>query len=171
MISLTLLVITLLIHVILTEDEEKAYKEIETYHTKAQNNNYISFYFFSFLKYKLHRFKKKRPISEFFMAWNDYKIFYEQYAIQIRAGLKTPFDIDRFGFNLFEIWENGILDANYSFAMNLKNISESLVPISESNWEHMNEYKIAKQNSFRMHNLAKIMSSIGSKFEINGNTC
>jgi hypothetical protein len=163
---LSLFVVAIMHYTLLDAEEEKAYKQIDVVHTQTQENNFITNYFNTYIKYKMWRFKKKKEIRDYFIKKNRYKIVREAHLLKIKASLEKPFDMIEFCDNVRDVWDEEALENKYSIAVNCDKITNSIEPLIHRAQSTLNSGKTSKKYAFKLFNLARLMVNIGTKFEM-----
>jgi hypothetical protein len=165
---ISLLVVAILIYIFLDADEEKAYNKIDLICTKVQEGNYFSNFFNSFIKYKIGNLKKGIELKDYFIHKNKLKIMREKHLVKIKNNLVNKFELDKFNKNIFQIWDKEMCDEKKDFMDKIDGICKFIDPICNNAEATFQLSKKSMKSCFKLYNLAKIMSSLGSLIEISG---
>lgn len=144
---------------------------MELIYTQGKQNNYISNFFQSFLKYKINNIRKPEYVTNqfenTFKLGNKLKVLHEQYNLRIKAA-KTHHQLtfQEFCQNAREVW-----DPFFDIAkLDIVDYVNSLVPkadyFADNLYRYSKDMKNSKINAFRLTNLTRFMFFIGSPFEI-----
>jgi hypothetical protein len=166
---LSLLVVTILIFTILSQDEDKAYKHIDHLFRKTLKNNYINNYFDTYIKYKMLNQRKKSSLEDYFIKKNKYKEMRAQHLLKIKAMCKKPFDLNSFCKNSRNIWDDDSYEIKEKIAEETEKIFPKIDDFNDISFKVLGDAKTSKLSSFKMCNLIRIMSTIGNTFQINCN--
>jgi hypothetical protein len=166
---LSLLVVASINYTKLDNDEDKAYKDIEVVCTQNQHINFFKNYFDAYIKYKVLRLKKKFQIKDFFIKKNQFKIQKELSQAKVIASIQKEFEINQFCKNVKGMWNENIYFNKCFYLENSDKVNDSLDPLIDNIKDHISRAKSSKMKAFKMCNFAKIMSSLGSQFEMKSN--
>lgn len=163
---LSLLVVTLLIYTILNTDEERAFREIDTLYTKSHRNNFVTKYSHAYIKHKMFKWKKSQKLKNYFSNKNNYKLNHARNFLKIKNLSQEPFDVIGFCKSSREIWDDDTYEIKDKISMSVDKIIPNVQNYSRTAVSMLNDSKASKVSSFKMLNLVRIMSNIGSIFEL-----
>jgi hypothetical protein len=165
---LSLLVVVLMHYFLLDYEEEKAYKFIQVANSQSNKNKNSELLKFlhSYIKSKFSNFRKDYKLDKFLQNRRQYTIERQFTYPLIRKYIQSNMDIKQLKTDLMEICSKPL-------RMNVDYLQENYMPIVscidelvDNSPRHISAMKTNKTISFKICNMAKVMSMVGPKFRL-----
>jgi len=157
-------------YTLLDAEEEKAFKSIEVLHAQTSENNIMTDYFKTYIRYKFIRFKKNMDIKDYIIKKNQYRIKKAAYLTKIKANLQKPFDINNYCLNIKNQWDHKILESKFSVETNCLKLTNSIQPLIYRTKNSIKTAKNSMNNTFKLYNLSLLMANLGNRYYIKSNS-
>ena len=146
--------------------EEKAYKKLEIINTQEIENNYLTEYFNTFIKYKMWKFTKDNKLISYLKKRHNLKIIKEKFESKINYNFQKQFQMEEFCQALKENWVDSVIYNVSKVDKNVRLITHSLEGYADIAKNGLHKTKSSKMYTFKMYNLSRIVSTMGSHFKL-----
>lgn len=133
---------------------------------QSKENNYISKYFESFIKYKFSKIRKNFDFGKYIEAKNNYDRRKANDLAKIVSKLRETMNISDFCDMTRDVWDQKFYDIIENLVNNLFKLLEITEFFIEKSEINLNKHKDSKSLTFKMLNFCILMMNIGCNFEV-----